>query len=165
MALTATRRKHPRAPLKATASCTLSGRRTTGVVWQVSEGGLILELPETLPAPTPIAVAFDLPDQGTHRAVVEMVWQTDRAPRTAPQAKRGLGAKFVDITPASRDAIAQYVKKMKQTFEQLQLQLALSRSPQQLSKLIGDAGLTEVRDTKLLKERVAVAIAHFHIGG
>lgn len=153
------KRRYGRAPLRASATCTLEQRRVPATVWQIGEGGLFVELPEVSSLPAMLAVAFELPGAGTHRVVAAPVWKTDGPTRAAPGAKRGAGCEFKDVSPKTREAVAEYVRRMKETYRQLQFQLALDRPTPQLPQLLRETNLDGVVDRKALKERVAVVVA------
>ncbi|MBK7864583.1 MAG: PilZ domain-containing protein [Archangiaceae bacterium] len=159
MLLRTFKRKYGRAPLHVTAQCTLDARRIEATVWQIGEGGLFVELPQLEPLPKTLAVSFELPGLGLHRVVAAPVWATATPPRSVPAAKQGAGCEFKDVSPKTKEAVAAYVKKMKETYRSLQFALALDRPTPQLPQLLKETDLANIRDRKELKERVAVAIA------
>lgn len=128
-------------------------------MWQIGEGGLFVELPEVKSLPDTLAVAFELPGHGTHRVTAHPVWRTDTPPRTAPGARRGAGCEFREVSPKTREAVAAYVKKMKETYRSLQFALALDRPTAQLPALLRETQLDRIIDKKELKERVAQVVA------
>ena len=153
------KRRFGRAPIQVPATCTLTEQRIEGTLWQIGEGGFFVELPVIEGLPDALAVGFELPGHGAHRVVAKPVWRTQSAPRTAPGASRGAGCEFRDVGPTTRKAIAAYVKKMKQTYSQLQFALALDRPTPQLAALLRETRLEELRDRKVLKEHVAMIVA------
>jgi hypothetical protein len=157
--LRSVKRRFGRAPLHAAATCTLDSRRVDATVWQIGEGGLFVELPEVKALPQTLAVSFELPGHGAHRVVAAPVWRTETPPRVAPEAKRGAGCEFREVSPKTREAVAAYVKKMKETYRSLQFQLALDRPTPQLPALLRETRLERIADRKVLKEHVAQVVA------
>lgn len=156
----AAKRRWGRAPIRATAQCTLDpSRRVEGTVWQIGEGGLFVELPSVETLPDSLAVSFELPGHGLHRVVAHPVWHTEKPLKAVPSAARGAGCEFREVSPKTREAVAAYVKKMKATYSSLQFALALDRPTPQLPSLLRETELDRVRDRKELKERVAAMIA------
>src|SRR6476659_8978326 len=121
------KRRFGRAPLRVTAWCTMSttsapASRVQCTVWQIGEGGMFVELPiDTLPET--LAVNFELPGHGSHRVVAAPVWSTK-----------------------TKEAVAAYVKKMKETYRSLQFALALDRPTPQLPVLLRETELDRIRD-------------------
>ncbi len=162
--LRSVKRRWGRAPIRATAQCTLdvssgTGRRVDGTVWQIGEGGLFVELPSVDTLPDMLAVSFELPGHGTHRVVAHPVWLTESPPRTVPSAARGAGCEFREVSHTTRKAVAAYVEKMKTTYTSLQFALALDRPTPALPTLLRETQLDRVVDRKELKDRVAAMIA------
>jgi hypothetical protein len=159
------KRRFARAPLRVNAWCTLStaagpASRVQCTVWQIGEGGMFVELPvDSLP--DTLAVNFELPGHGSHRVVASPVWRTSTPPRSVPTAKQGAGFAFREVSPKTKEAVAAYVKKMKQTYSSLQFALALDRPTPQLPVLLRETELDRIGDRKELKERVAAVIAQF----
>lgn len=155
------KRRFPRAPIQVVATCTFGQRRVEGILWQIGEGGLFVELPSIEALPDMLAVAFELPGDGVHHVVARPVWKTAAPLRSAPGSARGAGCEFKEIRRRTRDAIAAYLRKTKQTYSALQFALALDRSTPQLPVLLRETGLERVSDRKALKEHVATVIAQF----
>jgi hypothetical protein len=152
------RRRFGRAPIKARATCTANQRRFEGTVWQIGEGGLLVELPPTENLPLELAVQFEIPGHGVHRVIARPIWVTEKPPRTAPDATRAAGCEFADASPKTREAVAAYVKKTKETYRSLQFALALDRPTPQLPTLLRETGLNSISDRRELKDRIAKAI-------
>jgi hypothetical protein len=164
MRLSPLKRKFPRAPIHATATCTLGvgKQHLPATVWQIGEGGMFLELPVAASAEGAVAIAFELPGVGGQRVVAEPMYSLDKATRFAPYAVNGgVGFKFKDVAPATKAQIAHYVAKQKRTYEALQFALALRPPAPILPSLLRETGLTVIRDERELKEYVAQVIAQF----
>jgi hypothetical protein len=130
-------------------------------VWQIGEGGMYVELPPAAAEAGPMSIHFELPGAGGQRVVAQPTWKCDRPTRFAPKATCGVGVKFNEIAPATRESIAGYVRKTKQTYEALQFALALDRPTPQLPSLLRDTGLASMTDKRELKNYVALVIAQF----
>jgi hypothetical protein len=162
MPLSALKRKFPRAPIHATATCTVGKHHMPATVWQIGEGGMFLELPVAASAEGAIAIAFELPGVGGQRVVAEPMYSLPRATRFAPYAVNGgVGFRFKDVAPATKAQIAQYVAKQKKTYEALQFALALKPPAPILPSLLRETGLFLIRDERELKAYVAQVIAQF----
>lgn len=153
------KRKFGRAPICVSATCTFTTGRVQGTLWQIGEGGFFVEVPKVAVMPPTLAIGFEVPGHGQHRAVARPVWKTESTPRSVPKAAGGMGCEFRDLAPTTREAIAAYVKKTKQTYSSLQLALALDRPTPQLWPLLRETGLAEIRDRRALKAHVAMCVA------
>ena len=138
------RRQTPRAPLEVHAQVAVGLDRFPATVKQISEGGLKLESDRDLPRAR-LVVAFELPGFGEQRVVSEVCWQHNA------QCK-SYGCAFKELSSSTRQNIATYVKKMKKTYSELQLALALNRPRATIAPLIREAGLSHVTDPVQMKD-------------
>jgi hypothetical protein len=126
--------------------------RYPATVNQISEGGLRLETDRELP-PMRMVVAFELPGFGEQRVVSEVCWQ-----QKAQSKGRGYGCRFKEMSPVTQVNIATYVKKMKKSYTELQLALALNRPHGQIAMLLREVGLTHLTDPVQMKDFIGRAM-------
>ncbi len=138
------RRTSPRAPIEVRAQVAAGLERYPATVKQISEGGLKLETDRELPK-TRLVVAFELPGFGEQRVVSEVCWQHNAQCRS-------YGCAFKEVPPATKQNIATYVKKMKKTYTELQLAIALNKPRGMIAPLLAEAGLAHITDPGRLKD-------------
>jgi hypothetical protein len=155
------RRRFARAPIQVTATCVVGQQKMSATVWQIGEGGMFVELPPAAAEAGPLSIHFELPGAGGQRVVCQAAWKVSKPTRFAPKATCGVGVKFSEIAPATRESIAGYVRKTKQIYEALQFALALDRPTPQLPALLRDTGLAGITDKRELKNYVALIIGQF----
>ena len=69
MLMPSIRRRFPRAPIQATATCVVGQQRMNATVWQIGEGGMYVELPPAAAEAGPMSIHFELPGAGGQRVV------------------------------------------------------------------------------------------------
>lgn len=163
LSLRSNQRKLPRAPIQAPAVVTVGTEKLEGTLLQIGEGGLFIELKKEPKTAAPISVSFELPGFGPQRATAEIRWSVRPGQlRIAPTAQ-GVGCRFSSVMPQTKEQISQYVKRMKQTYSQLQFALALNRPTPQFQALLREVKLDGISDLKQLKERVDLVLAQLNV--
>lgn len=151
-------RRGVRAPVRVPARVVDGTHTVDTEVLQLSEGGLFVALHAPPRGRLHFDVSFELPGQGWRTSRVEVM--SVLAPgqfRQVPEAS-GLGCRFVGLDQATRVAIADTIRRVRQTYSQLQFALALSRPPPTLSVLLRQVGLQHVADRSELKRHVDSAL-------
>lgn len=93
------RRKSVRVPLKADLTCTVGSRTIRGVSWNLSQGGMQVEVGDLKPKDT-VRLSFQLPVSGVAiDAAGVVVWE---------KASRQ-GIQFTNVSPQSQESICQFM--------------------------------------------------------
>ncbi len=72
----------------------------TGVVFDLSGGGMSVLTPKMLPNQSDVKISFEMPEAGKVTCMAKVVWSSD---------SRRAGLKFADLDEESRRAVAQWV--------------------------------------------------------
>lgn len=155
MTLTSKRRGKPRAPVRAPAQVTAGEARHEGQVLQLSESGLLLALDAELAPGTRLVAMFELPGFGPQRVVAEVRWA-----QKAEQVRAG--CQFVSVTAQSQLQFGTFVKKVKQSYSQVQLGLAMNKPRPTLLPLLRELQLDHL-DPQTLKATVKRAVADLSV--
>ncbi len=99
-------RRHHRYKYDGPVSYRRLGPSTSGRVRNISEGGLMVELPEPLPPGTPLDLDIPL-GEGSIHAEVEVVWSQD-----SPNGSYPHGCKFTQLKLDGRMALAVFIGKI-----------------------------------------------------
>lgn len=141
------KRQWSRAPLDIECEVAVEAERFRARLKQISEGGLLLQSNEKLPA-RPFVVSFMLPGGGLLRVAAESRYQN----------QYGYGCQFTKITPELRAQIDAFLKRTKKLYSDIQFGMATQRPVAQLAPLLRQAGLDGVTEPKELKRRVSDAM-------
>lgn len=101
-----TTRRHYRYTYDGPVSYQRLGPSTPGRVRNISEGGLMVELPEPLPPGTALDLDIALGEASMH-AEVEVVWSQDSSNGSYPH-----GCKFTQLTLKGRMTLALFIGKI-----------------------------------------------------
>ena len=101
-----TTRRHHRYAYDGLLSYRRLGSSTPGQVRNISEGGLMVVLPEPLPPGTPLNLDLTLGEESIH-AEVEVVWSINSSNGAYPH-----GCKFTQLKLEGRMTLAVFIGKM-----------------------------------------------------
>jgi CheY-like chemotaxis protein len=93
------RRRYARAPVQTEVICTVGSRALRGVTWNLSQGGMQVEVDDLHPKDT-LRVSFQLPVSGLKlEAVGTVVW--------AKENRQGI--QFTNVSPQNEQSIRQFI--------------------------------------------------------
>jgi CheY-like chemotaxis protein len=93
------RRRHIRVPLQSDVTCTLGARTMTGVSWNLSQGGMQVEIGQLPPTET-VRLTFRIPvSDKAIDAIGVVVW--------SKETRQGI--QFTNVSTQDREAIGQFV--------------------------------------------------------
>lgn len=103
------RRRHPRYAYEGSLNYRRMGPSTSGRVQNLSEGGLMVELPELFPPGTSLDLVVSLGEHSIH-AEGEVMWS--QSPSDAPQTSYPHGLKFTRLELPDRLTLAVFIAKV-----------------------------------------------------
>ncbi|MFQ5847127.1 MAG: PilZ domain-containing protein [Candidatus Methylomirabilales bacterium] len=103
------RRRHRRYSYDGSVTYRRLGPEAPGRIRNLSEGGLMVELPELLPPGTPLDLMVSLGDRAIH-AEAEVVWSQDRPGNAGTSYVHGF--KFVRLELQDRLTLAVFIAKV-----------------------------------------------------
>lgn len=103
------RRRHPRYPYDGSVTYRRLGPSTSGRIQNLSEGGLMVELPEPFALGTPLDLVISLGDHSIH-AEGEVVWSQSPSDSTPPSYPHGV--KFTRLELPDRLTLAVFIAKV-----------------------------------------------------
>lgn len=103
------RRRHPRYAYEGSLSYRQLGPNTSGRIQNLSEGGLMVELPERFPAGTALDLVISLGDHSIH-AEGEVIWS--QGPSDAARTSYSHGLKFTRLELPDRLTLAVFIAKV-----------------------------------------------------
>lgn len=103
------RRRHPRFAYEASLSYRQLGPNTSGRVQNLSEGGLMVELPELFPPGTSLDLVVSLGDHSIH-AEGEVMWS--QSPSDVSRTSYPHGLKFTRLELPDRLTLAVFIAKV-----------------------------------------------------
>ena len=96
------RRRSIRVPLQTDVKCDAASKTTRGRTWNLSQGGMLLEVSGLVPGET-VRVSFSLPSSSiTIDAVAAVVW--------SKQERQGI--RFTSVTPQNAENIRQFITQV-----------------------------------------------------
>ncbi len=103
------RRRHHRYAYEGPLSYRRLGPTTSGRIQNLSEGGMMVDLPELFPSGTPLDLVITLGEQSIH-AEAEVVWS--QPPSDAATAAYRHGLKFTRLELPDRLTLAVFIAKV-----------------------------------------------------
>jgi hypothetical protein len=103
------RRRHRRYAYDGPVEYRRLGPATPGRIRNLSEGGLLVELPERFSSGTQLSLDLSLGDRSIH-AEVEVTWSTD--PRDGAMTSYPHGVKFIRLELQDRLSLAVFIAKV-----------------------------------------------------
>lgn len=96
------RRRYTRVPMQVELTCTVGNRTVNGVTWNLSQGGMQIEVSDLKPADT-VALSFKLPKTVTViEAIATVIWSKDERQ----------GVHFVKMSVAHQEAIREFITSL-----------------------------------------------------
>ena len=93
------RRRYRRVPMRAHVICIVDSRTIRGVSWNLSQGGMLVEVSDLKPE-NAVQLSFRLPDSGVAiEAVGAVVWGGEKSH----------GIEFVNVGAQSQQSIRHYI--------------------------------------------------------
>jgi uncharacterized protein (TIGR02266 family) len=106
------RRAHPRVPADISVSLKAAGRPAivSGVIKNISLGGIFVRIDDPLSFGTDIDLEFSLPAAAkTMRCKGVVIWSTRQTPEKAPLGEEGIGIRLRDISVRDMRELADYI--------------------------------------------------------
>ncbi len=106
-------REYARAPVCLEANYSADGKEYSGLVHDLSEGGMFIQTKSLLEAGAIIKIKFTLPDSDVNvEAEGQVMRVVDRSERFKADIVEGMGIKFNDIFHWAKQAITEYVERL-----------------------------------------------------
>ncbi len=104
-AIVANRRKNSRVPIRADVTCTVGSRTARGVTWNLSQGGMQVEVSDLKPKDS-VRLSFQLPDSPVVIDVAgTVVW--------AKEERQGI--QFTSVGARSQESILQFITEVEKS--------------------------------------------------